>query len=155
MLFGCGYRPLHSARPFERFAVVGGAPLVADAAVVAEVEAGLRAGLARAGALREGRAWPRVVVEVLQIETESVGIAAREGIPVARGTGLGIVAHAWIERAQGEPAADRQVFEKRAEEVAAVEARALSESLREESARFRAARRLGEELARTVLAAPP
>jgi hypothetical protein len=52
----CGYRPLYGGlSTADQLAVVAAPPKVADAAVVAEVEAGARSALARAGALAPGR----------------------------------------------------------------------------------------------------
>lgn len=173
VLFGaCGYRPLYSgAQGEERFAVTGVTPLVADASVVAEVESGVRAGLARAALLRGGGGYPRVVVEVLRIDTQSEGIAAVPGgvrppeiggvpiggagplRPLARATRVGVVARAWLERAEGGPK-ERQTGDLRAVDVMAVEADARVEALRLDDASRAAARRLGERLARRVLGEP-
>src|SRR4029077_18647847 len=80
LLAACGYRPLYGgAQGEEGFSVAGISPLAADASVVAEVEAGVRAGLARAALLRGGGGYPRVVVEVLRIDAQSEGIAAVPG----------------------------------------------------------------------------
>jgi hypothetical protein len=173
----CGYHPLYAgAQGEERLAVVGISPLVADASVVAEVEAGLRAGLARAGLLRGGSAYPRVVVEVLRIDTQSEGIAALPGgvlpppivgvpaggappagaaplAPLARATRFGIVARAWLERSEGGPR-ERESGDLRTVEVAQVESDARLEALRQDDASRAAARRLGERLARRVLGEP-
>lgn len=169
---GCGYRPLYAGEQGEeRFAVTGISPLVADASVVAEVEAGVRAGLARAALLRGGGGYPRVVVEVLRIDTQSEGIAAVPGgvrppevggvvvagagplQPLARGTRVGVVARAWLERAEGGPR-ERQTGDLRAVDVMEVESDARLEALRLDDASRAAARRLGERLARRVLGEP-
>jgi len=168
----CGYHPLYSgAQGEERLAVTGITPLVADASVVAEVEAGVRAGLARAGLLRGGGGHPRVVVEVLRFDTQSEGIAAVPGgvrppevggvsvggagplRPLARGTRVGVVARAWLERTDGGPK-ERQTGDLRAVEVMQVESDARLEALRLDDTSRAAARRLGERLARRVLGEP-
>jgi hypothetical protein len=177
---GCGYHPLYGAASLpnaaqgqgeERFAVTGISPLVADASVVAEVEAGVRAGLARAALLRSGGGYPRVVVEVLRLDTQSEGIAAVPGgvradeiagvpaggagplLPLARGTRIGILARAWLERAAGGPK-ERETGDLRAVDVMQVEGDARLEALRMDDASRAAARRLGERLARRVLGEP-
>ena len=169
---GCGYRPLYSgAQGEERLAVAGVTPLVADASVVAEVEAGVRAGLARAALLRGGAGYPRVVVEVLRIDTQSEGIAAVPGgvrlpevggisvsgagplQPLARGTRVGVVARAWLERTEG-GAKERETGDLRTVDVMQVEGDARLEALRLDDASRAAARRLGERLARRVLGEP-
>jgi hypothetical protein len=168
----CGYRPLYAgAQGDERLAVTGVTPLVADAAVVAEVEAGVRAGLARAALLRGGGGYPRVVVEVLRIDAQSEGIAAVPGgvrppevggvpvagagplQPLARGTRVGVVARAWLERTEGGPK-ERQTGDLRAVDVMQVEGDARLEALRLDDTSRAAARRLGERLARRVLGEP-
>jgi hypothetical protein len=168
----CGYRPLYGgAQGEERLAVTGVSPLVADASVVAEVEAGVRAGLARAALLRGGSGYPRVVVEVLRIDTQSEGIAAVPGgvrppevggvivsgagapAPLARGTRVGVVARAWLERADGGPK-ERQTGDLRTVDVMQVESDARLEAMRLDDASRAAARRLGERLARRVLGEP-
>jgi hypothetical protein len=168
----CGYRPLYGgAQGEERYAVTGISPLVADASVVAEVEAGIRAGLARAALLRAGGGYPRVVVEVLRIDTQSEGIAAVPGgvrppevggviaprtgplAPLARATRVGVVARAWLERTEGGPK-ERQTGDLRTVDVMQVESDARLEALRLDDASRAAARRLGERLARRVLGEP-
>jgi hypothetical protein len=172
LVASCGYRSLYSgAQGEERLAVIGVTPLVADASVVAEVEAGVRAGLARAALLRGGGGYPRVVVEVLRIDTQSEGIAAVPGgvrppevggivvggagalQPLARGTRVGDMARAWLERTEG-GAKERQTGDLRAVDVMQVEGDARLEALRFDDASRAAARRLGERLARRVLGEP-
>jgi hypothetical protein len=171
-IVSCGYRPLYSGdRAGERFAVVGAMALVADASVVAEVQAGVRSGLARGGALRAGNEYPRVVVEVLRIDATSEGIQAVPGgtrgstvgglpiapsgplAPLARGTRIGVLARAWVERAPG-AARERETGDLRTVDVMQTEADARLEALRLDDASRAAARRLGEKLARRVLGEP-
>ena len=175
LLANCGYRPLYGAsspRGEEHFAVTGISPLVADASVVAEVEAGVRSGLSRAAALRGGGGYPRVVVEVLRIDAQSEGIAAVPGgvqpievagvpvtgstaplRPLARGTRIGVLARAWVERVEGGPK-ERDTGDLRTVDVMQVESDARLEALRQGDASRAAARRLGERLARRVLGEP-
>ena len=171
-LASCGYRPLYAGdRGDERFAVVGATALVADASVVAEVQTGLRSGLARGGALRGGNDYPRVVVEVLRIDATSEGIQAVPGgtrgatvgglpiapggplAPLARGTRIGVLARAWVERTPG-GARERETGDLRAVDVMQTEADARLEALRLDDTSRAAARRLGERLARRVLGEP-
>jgi hypothetical protein len=171
-LVSCGYRPLYAGdRGDERFVVVGTTALVADASVVAEIEAGVRSGLARGGALRGGNGYPRVVVEVLRLDTTSEGIQALPGAtrgttagglpiapagplaPLARGTRVGVLARAWVERVPG-GAHERDTGDLRAVDVMRAEDDARLEALRLDDASRAAARRLGERLARRVLGEP-
>lgn len=171
-LAGCGYHPLNAGDAGDdRFCVVGAAPLVADGSIVAEVQSGLRAGLARRGALRAGGGYPRVVVKVLRIDATSEGIAAVPGgavtptvgglplgnsgplAPLARGTRVGVLARAWIERSQGSPR-ERESGDLRTADVMQVEADPRLEALRLDDASRASARRLGRRLARRVLGEP-
>ncbi len=156
-LVACGYRPLYGGeRGDDRFCVVGVSPLIADSAVVSEVEAGVRAGLARGGGLRSGAGYPRVVVEVLRVDAASEGIKAVPGTPtspLARGTRVGVLARAWVERAPGGPK-ERDTGDLRAVDVMQAEPDARLEALRLDDATRASARRLGERLARRVLGEP-
>ncbi len=152
---GCGYRSLHAQQAAsEQFAVVGAPPLAGDAALVAEVEAGVRYGLAEMGALRAGRDYPRVVVELLRLDVASEGIA-RLGpdLPLARGTRVGVVARAWVERSEAAPR-ERDTGDTRTWDVMAAESDARQEALRFGDATRASARRLGGHLARRVLGLP-
>jgi hypothetical protein len=157
VLASCGYHPLYGGdRTGDRFCVVGVSPLVADTAVVAAVEAGVRAGLARGGGLRAGSGYPRVVVEVLRVDAASEGIRALPGptvSPLARGTRVGVLARAWVERSPDGPK-ERDTGDLRATDVMQVEPEAKLEALRLDDATRAGARRLGERLARRVLGEP-
>jgi len=160
-LGSCGYRPLYGGAAVEPLGVVGTSPLVADPAVVAEVEAGVRAGLARAGGLKAGSEYPRAVVEVLRIDAASEGIAVADGLgatpgtpgPLARGTRIGVLARAWVERVPNGPH-ERDTGDVRTVETMAVEGDARLEALRLDDASRAAARRLGERLARRLMGEP-
>jgi hypothetical protein len=173
-LLSCGYRPLYGtteAGDAIRLGVIGVSPLVADAAVVAEIEAGVRQALARAGALRSGKGYPRVVVEVVRMDETSEGVAAVPGgtvpsqmgglplsvggpsAPLARGTRLGVLARAWVERSPEGPR-ERETGDMRATDVRGAEPDARLEALRQDDAARAAARRLGERLARRILGEP-
>lgn len=149
----CGYRPLYGGEAKEPLSVVGARTLVADATVIAEVEAGVRAELARAGALRDDLGWPRIVVEVVRIDIGNAGLAHLGDEATARGTRVRVVARAWLEQ-DASRAIERETRELAMEEVVAVENQALVESFRTDSALRSAGRRLGHELARSVLGEP-
>jgi hypothetical protein len=160
---GCGYRSLYGGSPAERFAVVGAPSLAADAAIVAEVEAGVRGGLARAGALKNGGGYPRVVVEILRVDATSEGVVtgnrgpalgqAGGAGPLSRATRIGIWARAWLEPAEG-AGRERDTGDLQAADVMGVEPDARLEALRLDDASRAAARRLGERLARRLLGEP-
>jgi hypothetical protein len=155
LFVGCGYRPLYGGAPEERFAVVGTSPLVADAAVVADLEAGVRSGLAEAGALGAGREPPRVVVELVRIDERSEGIRlSPDGTyPLARGARIGVSARAWLEREPG-GARERDTGDIRVFEVMAAEKDVRLDALRRADALRAASRRLGMRLAARILGRP-
>jgi hypothetical protein len=120
LLCSCGYHSVYAAGSPGRLHVKVVRALVADAVAVDEVASGVREELARAGALQGGDGYPRVEVEVLRADETSEGIAAGSTGPVARGTGVAIVARAWVTAEDGAaPQAD--TGDMRAEETIAVD----------------------------------
>ena len=107
IVLGCGYTsPVQGSAKAERFAVVLLSSSVPDAVASDEVVAGVRDELARSGALAGGESYPRCEVEVLRADETSDGIAAnhaKQGMPEARATRVGLVARAWIVRAKDAP----------------------------------------------------
>jgi hypothetical protein len=73
--------------------------------------------------------------------------------PLARGTRIGVLARAWVERAPG-AARERETGDLRAADVMRAEADARLEALRSDDSLRAAARRLGQRLARRVLGEP-
>src|SRR5436190_1880915 len=73
--------------------------------------------------------------------------------PLARGTRVGVVARAWVERAPG-GAHERETGDMRVVDVMQAEGDARLEGLRLDDTSRAAARRLGERLARRVLGEP-
>lgn len=134
--------------------MVGTTPLLSDGGIVADVEAGVRRGLAEAGALRSGMDYPRVVVEVLRLDVASEGIARfAPDLPLARGTRVGVVARAWIERGP-DSGSERDTGDMQAGEVLATEEDARLNALRFSDGARAAARRLGERLGRKIMGRP-
>ncbi|WP_394820470.1 hypothetical protein [Pendulispora albinea] len=170
---GCGYRALYAEPGEARYAVVLASARVADAVANDEVVAGLRATLAREGALAAGTGYPRVEVEVLRADEVSEGIASAESpgghVPRARATQVGILARAWIVRVKG-GAHEADTGDVRAFNVVqsapaqgegaldpAGGARAsglVSEGIRHDDALRAVARRVGQRLALRVLGHP-
>jgi hypothetical protein len=123
-----------------------------------EVVAAVREELARAGAVSPGDGFPRVEVEVLGVDETSDGIAAGESGPVARGSGLAIVARAWIVRDPG-AAPESDTGDLRAQESVATDQMGnvpdpRAGGLHHESAVRAAARRLGRKIARRIEGLP-
>jgi hypothetical protein len=106
-LAGCGFR---SAR-------VVGSTLAVEAAPVGTVEVALREG-AVAGArgwlgaqgVGVGEGYPRLWIEVFEVEERGVGLAVAGGEPRARGVRLEARGRAILERAPGQIVADSGVI---------------------------------------------
>jgi hypothetical protein len=155
----CGYRALY-ATDAPRLHVKLVRTLVPDAIASDEVASGAREELARAGALEGGDGWPRVEIEVLRADETSEGVAFGPSGPVARGTGVAVVARAWIAPApDAPPAAD--TGDVRAEDSIAVDVRDSVPAADPRASTFHradalraAARRLGRSLARRVIGLP-
>lgn len=152
ILCACGYQGVYSAHP-EHLHVKLVRALVPDAVAPDEVASGVREELARAGALDTGTSYPRVEIEVLRADETSEGIAAGASGPVARGTGVAIVARAWIARGpDAQPEAD--TGDMRAEETIATDATARGSTFHHADALRAAARRLGHQLAARIMGLP-
>ncbi|WP_394849459.1 hypothetical protein LZC95_18680 [Pendulispora brunnea] len=157
---GCGYRALYAQPSEVRLSVVLVRARVADAVANDEVLSGVRTALAREGALAAGTGYPRMEVEVLRADEASEGIASATDatgtrVPQARATQIGVLARAWIVRAQnGSHEAD--TGDVRAFNV--VESSGgtglVAESMRHDDALRAAARRVGQRLALRVLGHP-
>lgn len=157
-LSACGYRAVHGGPAAERFAVVLASSKVADAVAADEVVAGVRDALARSGALRSGEAYPRCEVEVLRADEAAEGVAAApnaEGVlvPEARALRVGLVARAWIVRAEGAPR-ERDTGDMRAREIASVASDARAATFRHADALRAAGRRVGERVGARILGLP-
>src|SRR6185295_13499307 len=96
---GCGYRPAYGGEVTERLGVATGQVLVPDASAVQAVLAGARAELARAGALGDAGAFPRLSLDVLRVDELSSGIGNLGGSPVARGMAVAAVVRGRVLRA--------------------------------------------------------
>jgi hypothetical protein len=92
----CGYRAVYPQGDAARLHVRLLRTLVADAVVGDEVLAGAREELAIAGAFADGQGFPSMTIEVLREDESALGITAANGRPVARASGLGVRARAWI-----------------------------------------------------------
>jgi len=152
LLASCGYQPVHSVRdPLGPFAVVAGPVHAPDAALAAEVAAGARAELARAGELGDRGAPAALEIELLRVDETSEGIAlASPGLPLARAVRVAALGRARLRRT-GSAAVERDTGDVRASEaVARGAAAAPGLVLRDEAGRA-AARRLGEVLVRRLL----
>jgi hypothetical protein len=162
----CGYRPLYGGEAPLQLHVRLVRTLIPDAVASDEVASGVREELARDGALRAGDGYPRVEIEVLRESESSEDIAAEPNGPIARGTGVALVARAWIVRAEG-AAPEGDTGDLRSEVViatdlpaagtttsASAQAAARSNAFHFTDALRAAARRLGIQLARKVSGLP-
>jgi hypothetical protein len=132
---------------------------VPDAVAADEVASGVREELARAGALEAGEGYPRVEIEVLRGDETSEGVAAGSSGPLARGTGVAVVARAWVASAENAPP-QADTGDMRAEESIAVDEAAAGGAdprasfFHHADASRAAARRLGRKLAARLLGQP-
>jgi hypothetical protein len=152
----CGYRAEYdSAPPAQRLSVTAAPALVARPEAVQATLAGVRQELASAGALRPGKTFPRVVVEITRLDETAIGIAEADGggegsIPLGRGSAVGVLGRAWVEETAGaRPARDtgdvRRVQRYASSPEPRIEAQRHSEAMRS------AARELGRALGRRIL----
>jgi hypothetical protein len=156
----CGYQSVYAAGPQGKLHVKVVRSLVADAIAADEVASGVREELARAGALEAGEGYPRVEIEVLRSDETSEGIAAGASGPVARGTGVAVVARAWVASAADAPA-QADTGDMRAEESITVDEVGgvgspdpRASGFHRADASRAAARRLGRKLAAKLLGQP-
>ena len=155
----CGYQPVYATRP-ARLHVALVRSLVADAVAADEVASGVREELARAGALEPGEEYPRVEVEVLRADASSEGAAAGATGPVARGTGVAVVARAWIVPTADSGARVADTGDVRSEASITVDRTpanvldARADVFHQADAMRAAARRLGRKLGARVLGMP-
>jgi hypothetical protein len=159
LVAACGYHSVYSAGPQGKLHVTLVQSLAPDAVAADEVVTGAREELARAGALEGGDGYPRMEIEVLRADEASEGIAAGATGPVARGTGVAVVARAWVAPGEGS-AHVSETGDMRAEESITVDqtpagaADPRASVFHRADARRAAARRLGRKLAARVLGQP-
>ena len=154
-LLGCGYRPAYAGpEPAEKLSVVPGPTRIPQADALGAALGGARAELSRAGALRAGSGYPRMVVELVRVDEKSAGIAVSGGgVPLARGSTVAVTGRAWVEDAKGaEPS--RDTGDLRRIEQYASDADSRGDSLRYDQAVRAAADELGHALGRLVLGLP-
>jgi hypothetical protein len=151
----CGYRPAYGGRAVEgeRLAVVTAPPLVGDVGAIESVLAGAREELARAGRLRSGDGYPRLVVEVIRLDEVAAGIVAEGASARARGTSVAVAGRAWIERAP-DAAPARDTGDMQRAERYAPETDLRVEGVRYDQAVRSAGRELGRALALRALGHP-
>jgi hypothetical protein len=154
----CGYRAEYGGAAPEQQLTLSAAPaLVARPEAVQAALAGVRHELSAAGALRAGKGYPRVVVEVLRIDELSGGIARTQTdggvIPLARGSAVGVVARAWVQERAGAPPA-RDTGDMRRVRSYATGGDGALEAQRHSAAIRSAARELGQALGRRLLGHP-
>lgn len=161
LVFGCGYHLAGAAGdPLGPFDVTGGETRTPYAEAMASAEEGARAELARASALAAGgQGKTAMVVEVLRVDetgeapalSRAGGARAEGPIPLARALRVTVTGRATL-RHKG--AVARDTGDVRAAEVIAPEGDPRAAILARDEAARRAARRLGEILARRLLGFP-
>jgi hypothetical protein len=150
----CGYHSVYTARQSEPLSVVAGEHRIPELSAVEATLGAARAELSRAGALKSGTDYPRVVIEVLRVDEQSLGIAAiteqGRALPQARGSRIAVVGRAWLERAANQALIRDSGDMRRTEQYATSEDPGAEGANREDAVRS-AARRLGRALARRIL----
>jgi len=153
-LTSCGYRAVYGGGdPEGRLSVTAAPSRVPNAGAVQSVLAGVRSELGRAGVLRAGEGYPRLVVEVLRVDEVGTGIEAPGDAPLARGSAVAVVGRAWVE-SQPDAPPERDTGDTRRSERIAVGQSAAGDSLFHDEALRAAGRRLGRALAKRVLGEP-
>jgi hypothetical protein len=151
---GCGYRPAYAPPGNgERLAVVPAPPLVGEVGAIEGAMAGARDELARAGRLRGGRGYPRLVIEVVRLEEVATGLVADGDTARARGTAVAVVGRAWIESGP-DAVRQRDTGDMQRVQRYAPEADLRVEGVRYDQAVGSAAHELGRALALRVLGHP-
>jgi hypothetical protein len=155
LALGCGYHVAGAAGdPLGPFDVTGGETRTPYAEVMAAAEEGARAELARVSALAAGgHGKTAIVVEVLRVDETSEAPALFEGVegPRARAVRVAVIGRGTVRR---DGAIERDTGDVRADEVIAPAGDPRAAILTRDEAARRAARRLGEILARRLLGFP-
>lgn len=148
----CGYRPAYSSASGRRLTVAAASFKSPHIDALEATLAGMKAGLSEAGVLEPGDSFPKVVVDLLRVDELPAGITGTgaETSPLARGSAVGVVAHAWVLEAAGAPPA-RETGDVRRIEYVAQGSDSLSAGYAYAAAVRGAARRVGEALARRIL----
>src|SRR5262245_25452412 len=101
----CGYEPVYGPGDGVGLAVEAAPPRIEDPEAVQAVLRGLRAELARAGALRTGGGYPRVIVEVTRVDEVGTAIIVSDDNALSRGSGVAVTGRAWVQERRGGGAA--------------------------------------------------
>jgi hypothetical protein len=149
---GCGYRPVYGTSDGVRYGVATGHYGTASFEAVQAAVGGVRTELGAAEALGDG--FPEVLVEVLRVDERSIGVrSTSNGVPLARGSEIVVVARAVVRGAPGgAPTFDTGDMSRSAQFASGgtptADAAARSRAVRD------AARRVGRALGRVVLGLP-
>jgi hypothetical protein len=151
----CGYSTAYGgAAPRTRLALVPLPSKVPEVHVYHSLLNAMQGELGRAGVLRSGSDYPRLVVEVLRVDELSAGIARRTvsgaSAPVARASRIAVVARAWVLRSAAE-APERDTGDMQRAVTVAAQRQGSADALAISAAGEQAARDLGRALVRAVL----
>ncbi len=151
---GCGYRAVEARSGREAFHIVFYRSGAVRNEVRREVELGVREALMKDGEVLSGEGYPAVEYEVIDTLDEPTAIRAASGAPTAGGVRVRVRGRAWIRRVKDGPA-ERETGDLAGENVvAAASDHLLGASAELRGAELGAARRLGNELGRSVLGVP-
>ena len=147
----CGYRSAVMAPSYAgRLAVVAAPFATPHPEAAAAALFGAREELSSAGALG-GRPYPRLVIEVVRVDELPAGVSASAaGVPLGRGSDIGVTAHGWIEDEVG-AAPSHDTGDVRRVETVAQGTDAVQGSVSTAEAVRSAAREAGRAVARRAL----
>jgi hypothetical protein len=149
----CGYHALYGSPSRFSWTVSAASPKAPNLGALDGALAGARAELSRAGALRPGTDYPRLIVELVRVDEVASGISAQgtsASVPLARASAVGVTARGWIEEQAG-ASPERDSGDVRRVESVSQNGEALASQVAFDDAARAAARLAGEAVARRVL----
>lgn len=149
----CGYRPVHGGAAPSRLSLAAAPGLAPDTEATGAALAGARAELGREGVLDSPTGYPRLVIELVRVDTAAAAIAADGDLPLGRGAMVTVVVRGWVEDSVG--SSPTRVTGDLRRAVVAPEGAGIAEAagVRRDAAR-RAGEAAGRAVARHVLGIP-
>jgi hypothetical protein len=156
LLVSCGYQSAYDGETSSLSVVLAPSPIAQAEAAQGGLE-GARGELARAGALRGGAGFPRLMLEIVRVDERSAGIRAVAGAqrvePRASGSVVVVVGRAWIET-RAEAPRQRATGDMTRSLTYASGSNAFQERGRHAGSVHAAGRELGAALTKSVLGIP-
>jgi hypothetical protein len=152
----CGYQPAYGGeRPRTRLSVIAAPSRAPEAGALSAILSGLRGELSRAGVLGSGRAFPRVVVELVRVDERGTAQTLLRDpnsgaqLPQASGALIGVTARAWVETSPSE--VERDTGDVRRAAPFGSANNAGLDSMQREAALSAAGEATGEALGRRIM----